>query len=91
MARQLISIFILFLLRFFMYRCRGCLKQANRRMNNQPTNQKNVYLENKVRIDVTHLEGERRRRKRRPVIVEIQHFDLKLADAFFGRPALVFG
>ena len=40
---------------------------------------------------MTHLEGERRRGKRRSVIVEIQHLDLELADALFGRPALVFG
>jgi len=65
--------------------CGECLKQAKRPMT------KKMYSETEVGIDVTHLEGEGRCGKRRAVVVEIQHFDLKLADTFFGRPTLVFG
>lgn len=40
--------------------------------------------------DVTYLEGKRRRGKGRSVIVQIQHLDLKLANGFLGRPAVIF-
>lgn len=40
--------------------------------------------------DVTNLESERRRGEGRSVIVQIQHLDLKLANGFLGRAAVIF-